>query len=360
MRSISSDAELQEPPELADRHIPVVCLLGKTGSGKSSIVKALTNQANIEIGRGFRPCTTVPQYHDFPSDKPVLRFLDTPGLGAVGYDFSEEIAKIKQNSHVLLACASIDDPAQRVLYDTICEICRHSKAIPVIAVYTNPESIPIRNERVRARQGIHARLEDMAGRNVPWVELDLRVTPGQQYECPAAINDLYMMLEDRCPEVAVILSKDQLRTDESNAFSEVRGDVLRYSLAAGTADAFPVFGLTAVPITQARMLYMLFRAYDIEMTRERFAAFAGALGAGIAANVAAKFVARQAVKLIPIAGQTVGAAGTAAASFATTFAIGRSAALFLFKLKEGGKVDPAEVQRMFKIAFKDAFKSRDV
>ena len=48
-----------------DRILPVVWLLGKTGAGKSSLVRALTEQSDAEIGNGFQPCTRTARRYDF-------------------------------------------------------------------------------------------------------------------------------------------------------------------------------------------------------------------------------------------------------------------------------------------------------
>jgi 50S ribosomal subunit-associated GTPase HflX len=68
--------------EVRSRHpLPVVWLIGKTQSGKTSIIRALTGSPLAEIGNGFRPCTATTRLYDFPADAPLVRFLDTRGLG---------------------------------------------------------------------------------------------------------------------------------------------------------------------------------------------------------------------------------------------------------------------------------------
>ena len=47
------------------------------------------------------------------------------------------------------------------------------------------------------------------------------------------------------------------------------------------------------------------------------------------------FGVRQLVKLIPVYGQTAGAAAAAAASFATTYAMGKAASYFLIRRRQG-------------------------
>ncbi|HEY1068466.1 MAG TPA: GTPase domain-containing protein, partial [Pirellulales bacterium] len=71
---------------------PVFWLLGKTQSGKSSIIRALTGSTRAEIGNGFRPCTRTAQQYPFPDEAdPLIRFLDTRGLGEVDYDPTEDL-----------------------------------------------------------------------------------------------------------------------------------------------------------------------------------------------------------------------------------------------------------------------------
>src|SRR6266566_4850290 len=64
----------------------VVWLLGKTGAGKTAIIAALTGDARAEIGLGFEPCTRTAAFYDVPREAPLLRFLDTRGVGEAGYD----------------------------------------------------------------------------------------------------------------------------------------------------------------------------------------------------------------------------------------------------------------------------------
>ena len=66
---------------------PVFWLLGKTQSGKTSLIKALTGDSRAQIGNGLQACTRSSFVYDFPdSENCLLRFLDTRGLGEIGYD----------------------------------------------------------------------------------------------------------------------------------------------------------------------------------------------------------------------------------------------------------------------------------
>jgi len=63
------DAEFERERDalLAHAPIPVFGMLGKTGSGKSSIVRYLTGATAAEIGNGFRPQTPSPRSSTSPT-----------------------------------------------------------------------------------------------------------------------------------------------------------------------------------------------------------------------------------------------------------------------------------------------------
>jgi predicted GTPase len=93
---------------------PTFWLFGKTGSGKSSIVRLLTGLAEIPIGTGFRPTTRQTYLYEFPDDQwPVMRFLDTRGLGESGYDAAADIAQLKTQSQALIVTQRLVDFASQ-------------------------------------------------------------------------------------------------------------------------------------------------------------------------------------------------------------------------------------------------------
>jgi len=72
--------------ESARRLAPVVWLIGKVQSGKTTIIRELAQADEATLGSGFRACTKSARVFDFPSEAPIIRFLDTRGLGEVAYD----------------------------------------------------------------------------------------------------------------------------------------------------------------------------------------------------------------------------------------------------------------------------------
>jgi tRNA U34 5-carboxymethylaminomethyl modifying GTPase MnmE/TrmE len=98
--SAALDAALREAR--ARQPLPVLWLIGKAQAGKTSIIRALTGSEAAEIGNGFQPCTRTARFYDFPTEAPVVRFLDTRGLGEVAYDPTEDIRYCEAQAHLLL------------------------------------------------------------------------------------------------------------------------------------------------------------------------------------------------------------------------------------------------------------------
>ena len=98
--------------EKARQFAPIVWLVGKVQSGKTSIIRALTQASDAEIGSGFRACTRTARVFDFPPEAPIIRFLDTRGLGEASYDSSADIAFNENRAHLILAVVKALDLEQ--------------------------------------------------------------------------------------------------------------------------------------------------------------------------------------------------------------------------------------------------------
>lgn len=328
-----------------DAPAPVVWLLGKTGAGKSSLVRALTGLDEIELGSGFAPCTRSAVMFDFPQDRPLMRFLDTRGLGEAGYDAAEDLAQCEARSHAILAMARLDDPAQADLEAALREVRQRQPGIRVIVLHTAAAELPDDQSRFRAHAAMQARLERAAGGPLPSLEMSLGTGETRGLE---ALCDL---LGETMPEVALLLGGDEQVGD---GFEAVRGEVLRYAGAAAAADLAPLVAIAAVPGVQAAMLRALARHHRVDWSRARAAEFAAALGLGAALRYGAGYALRQAAKLVPIAGQTLGAAAAGAASFAATYALGRAAHRWLAGAAAGAPVPEAELRALYREALRRA------
>lgn len=353
---------------------PVVWLVGKVQSGKSSIVRTLTNSTEAEVGAGFEACTTTSRVFDFPQEAPIIRFLDTRGVGEVGYVPDADIAFCEQRSHLILAVMKASDMAQKPVLDVLATARRRHPEWPIVVAQTNlhefyppgalhcipypfsnaaiaPTSVPQQLARALAYQrGLFAEIP--RSERIAFVPIDFTLPSDGLEPTDYGRDALANALIDSAPEaVAAVLSRLPRGSDGKAASIDAR--VLGFALAAGASDAVPVAGAAMVPMVQAAMLRSIAGHFETQWDRRCMAEFAGSLGAGTLLRVASGFGVRQLVKLVPGYGQTVGAAAAAAASFATTYALGKAAAYYLGRRR--GAIDAADIARVYRSALSEAF-----
>ncbi|MDO8909698.1 MAG: GTPase [Pseudohongiella sp.] len=347
-----SKPDLDVVRDSVSRSLPVIWLLGKTGAGKSSLIRTLTGLPAAQVGNGFEPCTRTADMFDFPESLPVIRFLDTRGLGEAGYDPAEDLQACERRSHVLLAVARLDDPVQSEVASAVALVSKRRPTTPIIVVHNGADLLPDEQARFRAREQIQQMFEKAAGKKLPYVETTLLA--GQTAGSKNGIDQLVTHLDTIMPEVALLLDKEERRDGERNAFAGLRAKVLWYASAAGASDLAPGVGAVTVPSLQAAMLRMLGKHYLVEWTRARMTEFTLALGAGVAFRFGASYAVRQLAKLIPVYGQTAGAAAAGTISFAATYALGRAAAFYLHRTQQGLVVDNEELRALYTDALRRA------
>ncbi len=266
---------------------PVVWLLGKTGAGKTAIVSALTGDPYAAVGEGFEPCTRTAAFYDVPPEAPLLRFLDTRGLGEAGYDPAKDIAWCEGQSHLLLVVMQVADPVQQTVLDLVRAARRRHPDWPVVAAQT----------------GLH-RLYPI-GRAHP-MPYPYRGGPGAAAAGAGAVPVPLVGVGGLAGIIALTLRSLASRyevTWTNSAFAEFSGAVgggalvwwaLRYgsrellklipmfgSVAAGALNAAAAFGVI-VGIGEAACVWLAYRrrglsAPDIQVRR----AFADGLAAGL-------------------------------------------------------------------------------
>ena len=340
--------------------------------GKSSIVRTLTGSTEAEIGAGFEACTKTSRVFDFPQQAPIIRFLDTRGVGEVGYRPDEDIAFCEERSHLIIAVLKASDMAQGTVLDVIASVRRRHRDWPIVVAQTSlhelyapgarhPAPYPFSVASATAhpsdplqRALAHQRtlFDDLAGPAPTFVPIDFTL-PDDGYD-PADYGHeaLIAALIEAAPEaLSAVLAKLPSRSDDADTSADAY--ILGFALAAGASDAIPLAGAAMVPMVQAAMLHQVARKFDTDWDKQRMTEFAGALGAGTLLRVASGFGARQLVKLVPVYGQTIGSAAAAAASFATTYAMGKAAAYYLNRRRTGAAV--RDVARVYKAALAEAF-----
>jgi len=347
IRRLLGEGERLPPAAAPEVPRPTLWLLGKTGAGKSSIVRALTGLG--EVGSGFAPCTRTAHAFDFPAETPILRFLDTRGLGEAGYDPSEDLAEAERGSHMVLVVSRLDDPVQGAVAGALAALRVRRPKMPVLVVHTGADMMPDPGTLERARSRQQQVMEKAARGGLDGVTMALPDDGAAQ-----GLEELRAAIAGKLPELALLMMREKARDAESRRFVELRPIVMWYASAAAASDAAPLVGVVSVPALQGAMLHALARRQGVDWTPARAGVFASALGSGILLRYAAAFALRQGAKLIPFVGQTLGAAAAATVSFAATYALGRVAAAWLYRTARGESVDAAELRALYGEALRSA------
>jgi uncharacterized protein (DUF697 family)/GTP-binding protein EngB required for normal cell division len=348
-----SDEELKRAWQQSNLELPVIWLLGKTGAGKSSIVQQLTGHSLAEVGNGFMPCTQNSSYFDYPAQQPILRFLDTRGLGEVDYNADEDLESLGHRSHALLVVVRLRDAEQSAVHSALKKIrksSRHIHSRAIIVVHTGADEISDQHDRERAMQAQQAALEKIWGDPVDACLVDFGERDDGYGLRDAGATELRELISGKVPELSLWLQKSVHQDAEQSNFEHLKTEVLWYAGSAAASDAIPLVGLVSVPAIQGKMLHSLAQKYDIEWSRRNFSEFTAAMGTSFALRYATSLGARQLAKMVPGFGQVVGGAFAVTVSYATTYALGRAACKYLYHKKTDTPLDDGSLQTVYQEA----------
>lgn len=370
----SSDSDIVALPP----HVPVVWMLGKVQSGKTSIVRVLTGATDLEIGTGFKAATRTTRVLDFPAAAPLIRFMDTRGLGEPGYDPALDIAACEQQAHLLLLVMKAMDQQQSVVLDVARLVRSRRPEWPIVVAQTalhegyatgakHLEPYPFDQQDasawraagapedlVRSILSQRAQIEAIGGRGaITYVPLDFTLPEDGFEPADYGLPALMAALRSAAPASLVAALRETVGASNAALAASFNTRLLSYATAAAAADLVPVAGLAAVPGIQAKMLHSLAAVFGSPWDTRTMTRFAGCLGTGTVVRLLSTFGIRELVKLVPWYGQTAGAAAAAAASFATTYAVGKAAIYFLGQ-RRLGDMAPEGVNQVYAEALKQA------
>lgn len=343
--SPSKNPDLSAVEEFQRENLPTLWLLGKTGAGKSSLLQALTGNSAIEIGNGFQPCTLTAVSYDFPESLPLIRFLDTRGLGEADYDPSADLAELAKAGHAVVVIMKVDEQEQSAVIAALKKIRKKSKIKHLLLIHTAVLGVT-GTEREHAINANNNKVENIWGENFSSVDVDFFGENGEVYHYDQLLSALAALL----PVIGLIAEDKHHATVEERNFHQVEKEVLWYAGSAAASDLIPVVGLVSVPAVQAKMLHSLANQYGIDWNKKTFSELVGTLGSSFALQYSLKLASRQVVKIIPGYGQTVGAVAAAAMSFGTTYGLGRAASYYFYRKSKNEPVSAPDMQALYKEA----------
>jgi len=364
-----SDEELQVRLRLLQKELPkpVFWLFGKTQSGKTSIVRALTGSTRAEIGNGFRPCTRTAELYPFPSRQDCfLQFLDTRGLGETEYDPSEDLRVLEDRAHCLIVVMKAMDHAQAAVVGPLQTIRKAHPDWPLIVVQTAlHEGYPTSSTRhlqpypytetplpgsvaSDLARSLACQRElfdgDPAVRFVP-VDFTL---PEDGFEPEHyGLDALWEAIEEAIPLGLRAMLADRRRPLRDVYFRAAQPHIVSYSVAAGAAAGVPV-PLVDIPLLlaiQAKMFHSIASIYGQQLTSQRMAEIASTLGIGFAARMGG----RELFKLIPGVGSAVAALFAAA----STYALGCTLCAYFSHVRRGDVPDAAALRKLYETEYEE-------
>lgn len=338
---------LKKASEQWQTQLPTLWLLGKTGAGKSSLIQAITGHTHVAIGNGFRPCTPHSFHYNFPVHKPVLRFLDTRGLAEADYQADDDIRQCQSQSHALIVVMKAEDTEQSCVLEALKQIRQSGGIKQVLLVHTGIFLLPNETERARCIRHNQEQVTSIWKGDYLSVSVDFEKEDGSQWGLDALKRALCTLL----PMLNHILLEAQQASQEEHNFAQLKTEILWYAGTASASDAVPGVGLVSVPTIQAKMLHSLANQYGVNWDKRLLAEFIGTLGTGFGVQYVSRLGIRQLVKLIPVYGQTLGAASAAAMSFCSTYAMGRVACKYLYHKNKGEAVSEEEMNALYRNAF---------
>lgn len=354
--------------------LPVFWLIGKTQAGKTSIIRALTGSETAEIGNGFQPCTRFSSFYDFPQQAPLVRFLDTRGLGEVDYDPSEDIRYCESQAHLLIAVMKVADLKQQLVFDVLRTVRMRQPDWPLIMVQTGlhelygshrnhvipwpfdqePLSNEVPSDLQRALQAQRQLASGLSGTApIHWVPVDLTL-PEDGFNPPNyGLEPLWQAIELILP----LGLQQQLGGDKAvqDLFSRsAHQHIVGYAFTAAGLGALPVIDWVMVTTLQAKLLRDLAKLYGQNWSKQTTIEFLSLLGTAITSSYFVRIIGRALTKLIPGVGQTIGVMWGASASAATTYALGKAAVYFFTQRRNGLNINPDLLRKIYAEALENS------
>lgn len=367
--------------EAAVNFAPVIWLLGKTGAGKTSVIAALTKATAAEIGTGYSPCTKTAQIYDFPTATPLIRFLDTRGLGEAGYDPSEDMRVNAERSHLVVAVMRVSDPNQDELIAALRIVRKSHPDWPLLVIQTglhdlyeppganHPDLYPYSGGAVdqqnpaipralrSALQYQQSLFQELHGLAPAFVQVDFTQAVDDLHPPDFGRDALVAKILEIAPEAVKRLAMIQLSSEREGSLRQLKSRAhaatIYFSSAAAGVGAIPVVGIGTVPAAQAALLWHLSRIYKVDWDSAAVRRLLGYLGVATVVGQGIAMAIRQFAKLWPVF-IPLGAAQ----DFMVTYGLGRAACEYLAAIRANAEPDARKIKEAFREGLEEALTFR--
>ncbi len=375
--SSTDEFDQQRRDALEAAPIPLLWLFGKTGSGKSSIIRLLTGASEAEVGNGFRPQTKTSMQFDFPDDQtPIARFLDTRGIGEAGYDATADLKQIDPLAHLMIVTVRLTDQATDCLVEPLRQFRQanpHRKVLLAISClhdaypgeqHPTPDPFDLMSAggfsdskiSASARESIlsgfpdevltllESKLKRFNGLVDAWVPIDLTGEQSGFSEENFGADRLKKQILNLLPSAYrhSLRQIDDLHQSLLDAHQRVCAPViLGHSFLAASAAAIPLpwVDIPVVLAIQSRLAYKLAGLNRQPLDAPTLARVSATIGG----QVAVQLGLRGALKMIPWVGMAVNSAAT----FAYTYAMGWAWNWYFTKISQGHLPSDEELRNVY-------------
>jgi uncharacterized protein (DUF697 family) len=345
--------------------VPVYWLLGKTQSGKTSIIQALTGAERAVVGVGFRPCTSRAEVFDFPDPETAfVRFLDSKGLGEAEYDPQEDIEWCRQRAHLLMVVIKAMDHELDAVHRALQAIREAHPDWPVLVIQTclhegypgrateHVQPYPYADGQAFAGnlppdllRSLHRQRQQFVALNVRFVAVDF--TRAEEGYTPQhyGLDALWAEIETSLPlGLRQILMDNSAQTDSINDVyaSQARPHIIAYAISAGVLamTPLPAVSVPLVITAQGKLLHSIASIYGLPLTMRSVSEVAAAVGVG---SYGVGVGLRELAKLIPGWGSVISGLSTAA----ITYALGMTFCFYYAKTRRGEAFTAAMLKSVY-------------
>ncbi|WP_333875739.1 DUF697 domain-containing protein [Methylobacter sp.] len=347
------DEELSKRLEVVKSAMPtpIFWLLGKTQSGKTSIIKALTGDSRAQIGNGMHACTKTAFIYDFPDSQDcIMRFLDTRGLGEVDYEPDCDIEAFREQAHVLIVVMKAMDHSQHAVMEAVRLVHKAKPGWPVIVAQTalhegypdsafehlSPYPFDTEDWADRVPENLSRSLLKQRslfkGIDAQFVAVDFTLPEDGYQPVNYGLEAFWRSLETALPHGIAIILHDmkEIRKELHDVYSKAaHPHIVAYALTSGVAGAVPIpfVDIPIVTLVQVKMFQTIASIYNYKLDRQSWAEISSSLGISLLINLGR----RELIKLIPVYGSAVSSVLTAA----TTYALGKTLTVYFQNLHSG-------------------------